>query len=143
MARAAQGGGHRPECWSSSNIWTLFSDTGFGFWVVLCGVQSWTQLPVWVLSNLGYPIIVIPRRPRQLAPLMLCAGREDVMQHTNHSVLQKAMHRVEVQGLAPDSCPKRPWLLERHSLLEMLASQVCLPLCHSSTASWLAFPPCN
>ena len=35
-----EGSGHSPKCWT---IWTVLSDTGFEFCVVLYGAGSWTQ----------------------------------------------------------------------------------------------------
>jgi len=46
--------GTAPSWWSSRGVWTLLSDMGFEFWVVLYGDGSWTQLYLWVLSNLAY-----------------------------------------------------------------------------------------
>ena len=43
MEQPAQGSGHGPKCWSSRSIGTLLSDTGFGFWVLLCGVRGCAQ----------------------------------------------------------------------------------------------------
>ena len=42
MEQPAQGSGHGLECWSSGSVWAALSDTGFGFWVVLCGIKGWT-----------------------------------------------------------------------------------------------------
>lgn len=40
MERAAQGSGYGPECQRSGSVWTLLSDIGFGFLVVLCDPES-------------------------------------------------------------------------------------------------------
>ena len=37
--------GTAPNCWSLGSVWTVLSDIGFGFWVVLCGIGSWTDDP--------------------------------------------------------------------------------------------------
>ena len=45
------------SCWRmgcSRDAWTLFSDNGFGFWMVSCAAKSWSQWTLWVPSNLGY-----------------------------------------------------------------------------------------
>lgn len=44
------------NCLSSRIIWTVLSDSGFEFWVVLCEGRSWTR-SVWVPSNLRYFMI--------------------------------------------------------------------------------------
>ena len=31
------------SCWCSKSVWIMLSDSGFGFWVVLCGGRSWTR----------------------------------------------------------------------------------------------------
>jgi len=31
------------NCWCSRSVWTVFSDIGLGFWVVLCGARNWTR----------------------------------------------------------------------------------------------------
>ena len=38
---------------SLRSIWTMHSDIGFEFWVVLCGARDWTPLSPWVHSNSG------------------------------------------------------------------------------------------
>jgi len=40
LEQAAQGSGNGSEL---PPFWTPFSDIGCGFWVVTCGVRSWTQ----------------------------------------------------------------------------------------------------
>ena len=44
--------------WSLRSTWTALSDIGFEFWMVLCGARSWTYWFLWVLSNLGYSMIL-------------------------------------------------------------------------------------
>jgi len=41
MEQPAQGCERGPKCRSSRGTGTPLSDTGFGFWVVLCGARSW------------------------------------------------------------------------------------------------------
>jgi len=41
--RLPRAGGMALSCWCSTSFWTMLSDTGFGFWVVLCGGRSWTR----------------------------------------------------------------------------------------------------
>ena len=47
-----------PSCWSSRNIWTVLSDIGFDFRVVLRGARSWTQWRLWDSSTSGYSVIL-------------------------------------------------------------------------------------
>ena len=42
----------------SSCIWTMHSDIGFGFWVVLCGDRSWAQGSSGDPFNSGYSVIL-------------------------------------------------------------------------------------
>lgn len=58
MEWAAQGSGHGPESQSSGSVWTLLSDIGFEFWVVLCGAKSWTR-SLWVPYNPAYSVILL------------------------------------------------------------------------------------
>ena len=39
-------------------VWTVVSDIGNEFWVVLCPSGNWIQWPLWVPSNLGYSTIL-------------------------------------------------------------------------------------
>ena len=43
---------------SSRTVWTVLTDTGFEFWMVLCGAGSWTQWSLGVLSSWGYSAIL-------------------------------------------------------------------------------------
>jgi len=54
LPRAADVG---PSCRSSGSIWTMLSDRGSDFCVVLCGAQSWTQWYVCVPLNSSYSMI--------------------------------------------------------------------------------------
>ena len=42
MEQPAQGSGHSSACRSSGSVWTVLSDIGIGFGVVLCGGRDWT-----------------------------------------------------------------------------------------------------
>lgn len=42
-----------PSCQSSRSIWTMLSDMGFEFQVVLCRAGGWTQVSLWGFFQLG------------------------------------------------------------------------------------------
>jgi len=67
LERAAQGSGHGPKCRGSRSVRTMLSDTGFGFWQVLCGDRGWTWWSLWVSSNSGYSVIFLHRLVSHIA----------------------------------------------------------------------------
>lgn len=50
--------GQWPQAVGVQGVWTMLSDIGIEFWVVLWGARSWILLSSWVLSNLGDSVIL-------------------------------------------------------------------------------------
>lgn len=64
-----------PGCRSLRSVWTMFSDVGFEFWVVLRGARGWTRRSLWIPSHSGYCVLLDCRLwAGFLCPLLAAGG---------------------------------------------------------------------
>lgn len=61
-----------PSCQGSRSTWTMIPDTGFEFWAVRCEDRSWTWRSLWILSNLGYSMVLCANILLQMDHLIFC-----------------------------------------------------------------------